>query len=859
MKTHGNCNWLILAVLPAVMLSCTAMALEITADYRIVVPDCTAKGVQPHLKRAAEELANDICEATGMRLSVVLAGERKAGEKAICIGFEFAETAGLAPNDHPLTGLENVVAEKDGNVYLFGRDRVGLNVPGAEKSWYSCVLPSVKAVCNFMERELGVAFLAPGRTGRDVPKAAALVVVDGTFRREKPTQVAGTGRYHEMMTDIANGIYGSGPMRNYGGHTYPKAVPFATYRAAHPEYFPMVNGVRVSQNGVNALCISNPDVARLLIEELVRTFDSGAEIVQLGQNDGNDRCFCPACEAYGGPSADTWGEKLWLFHRHIAERLQALRPDKTAQIISYGATANPPRTFREFPSNVMIEMMRDNEEAFASWAKYVVPRGFSNYVYLWGTYNHPGHTAKCCVPQMADCARRYLTGGVMCVYRCGYGELYGTEGPAYWVFNRLLQDPKRNEYDEFDGYVARAYGPAAAPMHDFHELLDLRVRGFVRMYEGWEKHDGTSDRHPVISPHAAEVIAYMYPPDVLAKLEKKLAAAERTAGLTEKQRARLRLVRLEFDYARNLATTIQLYQAYQLSPSRVSFEAVAKCLRERKAMLDGYYDEKGRMKPIPGWPEMRPFQRHSRRDIQFNGHLRARLAAPFGWDADDMLAKNILPGASAMNLVVRPAASKPTLDDFEKGSWATAEWQELRGMQLETCSQTGAFKVLYDDENLYVAIKVSLAAERTFPETGRDSTCFRTDCIEMLIDPTGARDRIYHLIWNPVANSFHDSAQGLFEDPLDPRYADDWAGWNGDWTYANRREGDTWYTLLTLPFETVGARKPAKDETWGLNVGRAHYPPGSVGNRQVECQLWSPNFENRNFTNPDAMGIVRFE
>ena len=38
-------------------------------------------------------------------------------------------------------------------------------------------------------------------------------------------------------------------------------------------------------------------------------------------------------------------------------------------------------------------------------------------------------------------ARRYLAGGIKAVYRCGYGELYGTEGPAYYVFNRVLQDP----------------------------------------------------------------------------------------------------------------------------------------------------------------------------------------------------------------------------------------------------------------------------------------------------------------------------------------------------------------------------------------------------------------------------------
>ena len=836
-----------LSLVTALSLYCgVASAAVLDGRCSIIVGDNAGDkvGVSSCLYSAAHVLADGIGEATGKKPQVVKAQYLKGvkGPK-ILIGAEFAKAAGLYPKEG-LKAMENVVAEKDGDVYLFGNDRPGLTNPKSRLSWQLCVLPSVKAVCNFMEREMGVAFLAPGKTGRDVPKRERIEIADGTFRLERPTQIAGPGRYHEMMCDIANGIYGSGLIKTYGGHTYVVAVPMAKYRKDHPEYFPLLGNARVSQNEMNALCISNKDVERLIVEELVRRMDEGAEIVELGQNDGNDICHCAECAAYGG--VKDWGEKLWIFHRGIAEKVYALRPEKTVQIISYGNTAKPPRTFREFPPNVMIEMMRTSENDFKEWAKYKVPRGFTNYVYLWGTYNHPGHTAKSCVPQMAECARRYLKGGVKAVYRCGYGELYGTEGQAYYVFNKILQNPALDENAVAREYVERAYGPAAKPMAEFHDLLDSRIRGYVVMY-------------PFnISPHAAEVIAYLYPPDVLTKLEKSLAAAERTPDLSDKQIRRLKLVRMEFDYAKNLARVIQLYHAYLLAPSVPAFTQVAAALRERNLLLDGLYDAKGKMKSIDGWPELKPFQGHTRKQIQNNGTLRAQLAAPFGWDADSMLAKGVLPGATARKMKVAKAEGRPQLGDFGAGAWKAAEWNDLNGIQLESTKTKARVKVLHDGENLYIGIESDLSAAKTFAETGRDSSCFRTDSIDMLIDPSGMRDNFFHFIWNPVPNSYHDSAKGLFEDPLDPRYADDWSGWQGEWQYENVRNGDTWLTMAVIPFKTLGVAAPKPGDTWAFNVGRAAVMPDTTSVLSMELMLWSPNFENRKFTNPGAMGTLEF-
>jgi len=245
-----------------------------------------------------------------------------------------------------------------------------------------------------------------------------------------------------------------------------------------------------------------------------------------------------------------------------------------------------------------------------------------------------------------------------------------------------------------------------------------------------------------------------------------------------------------------------------------------------------------------------------------NGSLRGRLSAPFGWDADTMLAKGVLPGATLSKAKAVRATKAPSVDDdFEAGDWARLQWQELGGIQLEKIGSSTRFKVIYDDTCVHIGIVASLKADRVFPQTGRDATCFRTDSIDLLVDPTCGRDRFFHFIWNPVANSYYDSGMGLFEDPLDPRYTDDWAGWNPDWTYANRRVGDTWYSLVSIPYAAVKADPARPGDKWCLNVGRSAAPRnGDVDTlNEMEYALWSPNFENRSLTNPSVMGVITFE
>ncbi|NCA14580.1 MAG: DUF4838 domain-containing protein, partial [Proteobacteria bacterium] len=99
--------------------------------------------------------------------------------------------------------------------------------------------------------------------------------------------------------------------------------------------------------------------------------DEGFQSVDLGQPDGFRACQCEACAKLFDTGGD-WSEKLWLLHRKLAERVLAARPGKTVCLMSYILTANPPKSFREFPANTQIMLTGTNDDDLAPWRGHVV-------------------------------------------------------------------------------------------------------------------------------------------------------------------------------------------------------------------------------------------------------------------------------------------------------------------------------------------------------------------------------------------------------------------------------------------------------------------------------------------------------
>ena len=831
-------------------------AATVGPEWCVAYPDSGSADVNAALKAIAEEVRADVNEATGLKLEAVPASKAKA--PAIYIGAEFATKAGFDLSG--LTWYDNVVAERDGSIYLFGNDRPGRKTSKSRRlGWTFCVIPSVKAATRFLETAAGVRFLMPGEVGKEVPRRNEIAIADGSYLKESPMLVYGGGGPGPMVYKVANGIWGPGTFHTYGGHTYPIACPASRLFKTHPEYFGMKNGKRTtgSNDGQTPLCISNPKVEDLIVDELKRQFDAGADVCELGQNDGSPVCECEKCRAMYG-TGDDWGEKLWLFHRHIAERLLAERPGKVVQIMSYGATAHPPKTFKEFPSNVMVEKCSYSEASFGEWDGYTVPCGFTVYSYLCGNYLRPGLVARHPFAYLAQLARRFRRYNVRGIYRCeSIGDLFGTEGPGYYVFNRLLLDGSLNVSALVTDYCAAAFGPAATEMRKFYDTQDSRLRMFGKVLDSYPVDSAAGlGRYANAMPKSPlDLHGWMFSPATAALMEECLSRAEKTAGLSAKQRKRLELVRLEFDYAKSMGAIATLYAAYKLRPTKESFAPLADEIERRNAYLDRLFGGGKLPKRLDGWPEYQPYGYECPRSVMnVNGCLGARIGAPLTWPVADIRASGILPGLAEKSADAVRTDAKPTFAEFE----SAAGWHELGGISMERVPVKARFKTMYDGENVYFLCESDLAdgvTPRAFP---RDGGVWTDDCVDMVVAPGDSRDVFYHFIYGVDPESRYDEATGLITDPLDPGYGREDESWNGrGWRTESRRADGKWRSIATFPYSDFGVAAPKPGDKWFINVGRI---AKAGANRDEEVlMLWSPNVESRTMFSPGAMGRLVFK
>lgn len=845
---------------PMTALKCLAAALFVLsasaargADWKIVLPPYeNVPGVHDAITNAAHEMTTILEEGTGRRPAVFSARDKVDGPCRIFLGERHAEKAGLLPAD--LKEFANVVAEKDGDVYLFGRDRSGRPRVKTSIPWQECVLPTVKAATRFLEDCADVRFLAPGCVGRDVPRKDALAVPARLFSRQDPVQEYGQASAPDMLHAYANNIFGSGRHFSFKGHTYPTIAPYVYFKD-HPDWYALWNGRRdPGVKGNPTLCISNPGVKEELVRQLAQRYNLGAEVVQLGQNDGDRHCQCADCKAFRGTAPNDWAEKFWLFHCEIAREIEKRYPGRIVRILAYSDTEHPPKTFKVFPSNVMIEICHPSEEKFREWDGYTVPHGFTVYTYLWGEYPRLGFTAHQSFRTCSETARMLNRNRCRGVFRCGYGELYGMEGPAYYVFNRTLETPDASPDRLVEEYCMRMFGPVAGrAMLSFYRTLDEKLAN----ENGMNAHRWR--------PMPVDTLAYVYAPEVIRAMDRELARAERTPGLTESQKVRLRLVRTEYDYARNLGRIANLYNGYRMAPTVGTFRPLADELLARTEILDGIFSgPNGTKRGVPGWPEIALFgpQRFDRRLMATNGRLGATIHTPLEWNVRPMLEKGFLPGATVRRAKVPRVDVVPDFADFEGGAWKDAAWQDVGGFQLEELSFGTRFKAVFGPRKLYIAVESELPEGLDIKPQGTEGACHYVENAEVLIDPTGSRERYFRLIWNPVANSCWDEEYGRILDPLDPFYQKPdsrWHGWRGPdrWSYRTETKGRTWRSMCEVPYALMDAKRPEKGEVWCFNLGRGSYLHLKPLDRQ--WALWNPNLVNRDRRSRESMGELEAE
>ena len=273
-----------------------------------------------------------------------------------------------------------------------------------------------------------------------------------------------------------------------------------------------------------------------------------------------------------------------------------MQPDAKMVLLSYIATSNPPKSFDKFPDNVILELCirKDFQKKFDDWARFRdVPK--IAYVYFFGLYHSLQIAPKRSPKYIASCMRTLAENGVKSIFKCAWTDDLGLEGHIAYIFSRLLEDPMRNPYEIGDEFCDLAYGKASVPMKRFYAAMYANldtVSGHSLIDELTSRLFDEVDRQP---HNQGRIFEWAFRPYTISSMEASLLQAESTGGLSEKERARIALVRRSFSFLKARAQCYFLQEDWNVAHAPELLDVAERISAANDTMLDKWYGQDGKM------------------------------------------------------------------------------------------------------------------------------------------------------------------------------------------------------------------------------------------------------------------------
>lgn len=470
-----------------------------SSDYVIVRPLASS----PSQVYAAEELQRFVRAMTGVEL-LIATDDGPLPPKAILLGAT-RHTAGVLGGSPDASAL--------------GDDGFHLRTAGE----YLCIIAgpvrgALYGVYELLERYWGCRWYASFHSVIPLHTSLSLPDIDDAqapaFAMREPywwemrdgdyaarSRANGTG----MQLEERHG----GKIRFGGGlfvHTFYRLVPPDEFFADHPEYYSLIDGER--QIGYSQLCLTNPDVLRIVTERVLAAIrsDPTARLFSVSQNDWDGHCQCDACmeieereESPAGP--------LIHFVNQVAEAVEAEFPDVWIETLAYQYTRKPPKTIKPrhnvVPRLCTIECdfsLPLDESSYPQNVRFVEDiRGWSaitDKLYVWdyttNFHNYVGPHPN--FPAIPGNIRFFRDNRVVGLFEQG-----ANEGPhaefgelRSWLIAKLLWNPDQPVEPLLDDFFAGYYGAAAGPIRQYFDELqtlaldpEITVRIFDALRGRW--------------------------------------------------------------------------------------------------------------------------------------------------------------------------------------------------------------------------------------------------------------------------------------------------------------------------------------------------------------------------------------
>jgi len=242
----------------------------------------------------------------------------------------------------------------------------------------------------------------------------------------------------------------------------------------HVEFYGLLDGKRTSTK----ICIGNPELRALVTAGALRYFEKNpdADSISMDPSDGGGWCECDRCKALGSVT-----DRALTLANAVATAVTKRFKGKVVGMYAY-SQHSPPPSIRVHPSvvvSVATGFIRGGytvDELIAGWAAKGATLGIREYysVNMWSR-NLPGAARGTNTEYLARTIPHFHASGARFM-SAESGDCWGPCGLGYYLAARMLWDVDETKPERvkalIDDFLARAFGPARAPMGEFYRLID---------------------------------------------------------------------------------------------------------------------------------------------------------------------------------------------------------------------------------------------------------------------------------------------------------------------------------------------------------------------------------------------------
>jgi hypothetical protein len=434
------------------------LADKALSTYRIVIP----VSATIHEQKAAEVLQDYLIRISDAALPIVASNKTRSSHEIVLGQNERLDELG--------TGINLNELGKDG--FVIRTDSLRLIIAGGNGKG------TLYGVYTFLEKYLGCRMYSP--KVKIIPKQEKIILEKINDKeipmirfRDTHYRVSWDQEYTDWHK-LSHDEKGNRPAWGSWVHTFNSLVSPEIYFTDHPEYYAFRNGKRIPTQ----LCLSNPDVLKITIQNLRRKMAANPEALywSVSQNDNGQYCMCDNCRAIDEREGSPSGSVI-----NFVNQVAVQFPDKMISTLAYEYSRKAPKTLRpEKNVNIMlcsIEMRRDRPFAEATdtisssfvrdlkdWSKIASDIIVWDYVIQFPNLISPFPNLHVLQPNL----RFFAENGVTAMFEQGNREVGGEFAELRtYLISKLLWNPYENVDTLMNDFLDGYYGAAAKPIRQY--------------------------------------------------------------------------------------------------------------------------------------------------------------------------------------------------------------------------------------------------------------------------------------------------------------------------------------------------------------------------------------------------------